>query len=197
MKRIDKYDQLLNSGEYYNCNDPELLKYQFKCKRDMDRYNLTSNSPFGLKRRKKILQKMFGKIGANPYIEPPFHANFGGKNVFIGDNFYSNFNLTLVDDARITIGNNVMIGPNVTIITPVHPLEVKDRLSECNQRNIPVTIGDNVWIASNVTIFPGVKIGNNVVIGANSLVTKDIPDNALAIGSPAVVTKMINNEDKK
>ena len=197
MKRIDKYDQLLNSGEYYNCNDSELLKYQFKCKRDMDRYNRTSNSYFGIKQRQKILQKMFGKIGSNPYIEPPFHANFGGKNVFIGDNFYSNFNLTLVDDARITIGNNVLIGPNVTIITPVHPLEVKDRLSECNQRNIPVTIGDNVWIASNVTIFPGVKIGNNAVIGANSLVTKDIPDNALAIGSPAVVTKMLNMGDKK
>lgn len=197
MKRIDKYDQLLNSGEYYNCNDPELLKYQFKCKRDMDRYNQTSNSYFGIKQRQKILRKMFGKIGSNPYIEPPFHANFGGKNVFIGDNFYSNFNLTLVDDARITIGNNVLIGPNVTIITPVHPLEVKDRLSECNQRNIPVTIGDNVWIASNVTIFPGVKIGNNAVIGANSLVTKDIPDNALAIGSPAVVTKILNMEGKK
>lgn len=192
MKRLECYDEMLNSGEFYDCNNPELLRYQFKCKREMNSYNKTSDSVFGIRKRKKLLSKMFAKVGVNPYIEPPFHANFGGKNVYIGDNFYANFNLTLVDDAKITIGNNVMIGPNVTVITPVHPLDVETRLSKKNQKNFPVIIKDNVWIASNVTIFPGVTIGKNSIIGANSVVTKDIPDNVLAFGAPAEVKKKLD-----
>ena len=196
MKRQNKFDSVIFSEEFYDCNDPELLKYQFKWKRYMDAFNKTSNSPLGLKRRSKLIKKMFGSVGENAYIEPPLHANFGGANVFIGDNFYANFNLTLVDDGKITIGDNVMIGPNVTIITPVHPLEVKDRLSKNNQKNLPVVIKDNVWIASNVQILPGVTIGKNSVIATGAVVTKDVPPNVLVMGVPAKVVKELNKDGK-
>ena len=189
MKRKEEFDKILFSGEYYDCGDKKLLSYQFKCKRDMDRYNKTNNSRLGLYLRSKLLKKMFGSIGKNGYVEPPIHMNFGGKNVFIGDNFYSNFNLTLVDDGKIIIGNDVKIGPNVTIATPLHPLDSKGRLSDKNQRNLPVVIKDNVWIASNVTIHPGVTIGENSVIASNSVVTKDVPPHSLVMGIPAKVVR--------
>ena len=189
MKRKDKFDKILFSGEYYNCNDPVLLAYQHRCVQQMNRYNKIPSGPLGLLLRMKRLPKLFGAIGEGSYVEPPVHANFGGKNVFVGKNFYANIHLTLVDDGKITIGDNVMIGPNVTIATPVHPLSAKERMSEANQKNLPVTIGNNVWIASNVTILPGVTIGDNAVIGAGSVVTKDVPAGVLAFGNPCTVQR--------
>ena len=194
MKRNSEFDKFLFSGEYYDCNNKDLLKYQLECIDIVNEFNNSKASFEGLKKRSELLKEMFGSIGINPYVEPPIHANFGCKNVFVGDNFYSNFNLTLVDDGIITIGNNVLIGPNCTIITPVHPLDVDERLSEKNQRNLPVVIGNNVWIAANVTILPGVTIGHGSVIGAGSVVTKDVLPNSLYYGNPAKFIKELNKK---
>lgn len=191
MKRNPEFDNVLFSEEYYNCNDLKLHKYQYKCIHQMDKFNKIPSTKFGLLRRKKLAKKMFGKIGDNCYIEPPIHANFGGKNTFIGDNLYANFNLTLVDDGKITIGNDVQIGPNVTIVTAFHPTDPKKRLVSGTQKNLPVTIGNNVWIGANATILPGVRIGDNVTIGAGAVVTKDVSENVVVAGVPARVIKEV------
>ncbi len=193
MKRNDSYDNLLFSGEYYNCGDKDIITYQLKCINIVNKFNNTKASPTGLKKRSKLLNNMFGSIGKNAYIEPPLHSNFGCKNCFVGDNFYANFNLTLVDDGKITIGNNVLIGPNCTLATALHPMNAKDRLSSNNQRNLPIIIEDNVWIASNVVILPGVTIGKNSVIGAGSVVTKDVPPDSFYCGNPATFKKKLND----
>ncbi len=186
---------------------------------------------------------MFAEIGDNCYIEPPLHANWGGKNVHFANGVYANFNLTLVDDCDIFVGDNVMFAPNVTITTGTHPIHPILRSKKANgvyanfnltlvddcdifvgdnvmfapnvtittgthpihpilrskkaQYNLPVHIGNNVWIGAGVTILPGVKIGDNTVIGAGSVVTKDIPANVVAIGSPCKVFRDINENDMK
>ncbi|MBQ4443204.1 MAG: sugar O-acetyltransferase [Clostridia bacterium] len=189
MKRDARFDEILFGGEYYDCADPRLMRYQLRCIEQMNAFNRTRATPCGMKKRAKIMRTMFGAVGEKPYVEPPVHANFGGKNVFIGDNFYANFNLTLVDDGRITIGNNVLIGPNVTIATPLHPMDVAGRNSKANQRNLPVTICDNVWIASSATILPGVTVGEGAVVAAGAVVTKDVPPRVLVAGVPARVVR--------
>lgn len=191
MKRKDEFDKILFSGEYYDCNDLTLLSYQHRCVEDLNRYNRIKAGPVGLVKRMKRLKKIFGAVGEGSYVEPPMRANFGGKNVFVGKNFYANSNLTLVDDGKIVIGDNVMIGPNVTIATPIHPLSGVDRRKKENQKNLPVTIGNNVWIASNCVILPGVTIGDGAVIGAGSVVTKDVPAGVLAFGNPCSVRRKI------
>ena len=196
MKRNDKFDKILFSEEYYDCNNKEILKYQLDCIEEVNKFNNTVSNLENLKLRGEMLKEMFGAIGENSYVEPPIHSNFGCKNCFVGKNFYANFNLTLVDDGKITIGDNVLIGPNCTIITPVHPLDPIERFSDKNQKNLPVVIGNNVWIAANVTIMPGVKIGDNAVIGANSLVTHDVEADSLYYGNPAkFIKKIVNNKD--
>ncbi len=192
MKRDPQYDQMLFGGEYYDCGDSVLLQYQQRCIEQMNAYNRTKATPSGLKKRAKILSALFAEVGKNPYVEPPIHANFGGKNVYIGDNFYANFNLTLVDDGKIVIGNNVLIGPNVTIATPLHPLDADQRKSKANQRNLGVTIGNDVWIASAATILPGVTIGDRAVVAAGAVVTKDVPAGTLVAGVPAKVIKVLD-----
>ncbi|MBP5445077.1 MAG: sugar O-acetyltransferase [Acholeplasmatales bacterium] len=194
MKRNDAFDKLLFSEEYYDCNDKNIINYQLKCINVVNKFNKTKASPSGLKKRSKLLNEMFGSIGKNAYIEPPIHSNYGCKNCFIGDNFYANFNLALVDDGKIIIGNNVLIGPNCTLATPVHPMDVSERLSNKNQKNLPIIIEDNVWIASNVVILPGVKIGKNSVIGAGSVVTKDVLEDSFYCGNPASLRKRLNNK---
>lgn len=193
MKRNDAFDKELFSQQFYNCADKQLIDYQLRCINEMDQYNKIPATQDGVKKRGEYLKELFASIGINCYIEPPMHANFGGKNVWIGDNFYANFNLVLVDDGKIEIGNNVMVGPNVTIATAEHPLKAEERNSENNQRNRPVKIGNNVWIGASVTILPGVTIGDNAVIGAGALVNRDIPANVMAAGVPARVIKIIEN----
>ena len=145
--------------------------------------------------REALLKEMFAEIGEGVYLEPPFHANWAGHHVHMGKNVYANFNLTLVDDGEIYIGDYTMIGPNVTIATAGHPV-LPELRQEAYQFNIPVHIGKNVWIGAGVIILPGVTVGDNTVIGAGSVVTKDIPSDVVAVGNPCRVLRPIGEKDR-
>lgn len=191
---FDESIMRMKSGKIYFCNDEEIVDIQLKHLDLLFDYN--SLKPSKIKEKNELLSKMFGKIGENCYIETPFHANWGGKNVYMGDNVYANFNLTLVDDCDIIIGNNVLFAPNVTVITATHPVE-PDLRSRQAQFNLPVTIGDNVWIGAGAVIMPNITIGKNSVIGAGAVVTKDIPENVVAFGNPCRVYREINDNDRE
>lgn len=139
---------------------------------------------------------MFAEIGEDCYIETPFHANFGGAHVHFGKNVYANFNLTLVDDTHIYVGDYTMFGPNVTLATAGHPVlpELREKLY---QFNLPIHIGRNCWLGAGVIVLPGVSIGDNSVIGAGSIVTKDIPSNVVALGNPCRVLRPISERDRE
>lgn len=187
-------EKKMHSGMLYLPNDDKIVKKQLKCLKRLQKFNkkVTTN----LKRREKMLKKMFASVGNNCYIEPPFYANFGGYNCHLGDNVYINFNLTMVDDTNIYIGSNTMIGPNVTIATAGHPI-LPELREKGYQYNLPVHIGKNCWLGANVIVLPGVTIGDNSVIGAGSVVNKDIPSNVVAVGNPCKVLRQINDNDKK
>lgn len=157
-------------------------------------YEFNHTRPSEIEKRTAILHAMFGKIGGNSWVEPPIHFSYG-SNIFIGDNFYANFNFTIVDDHRVTIGDNVLIAPNVTISVTGHPVHHELRRSG-EMYSFPVTIGNNVWIGSHVVINPGVTIGDNSVIGAGSVVTRNIPGNVVAVGVPCKVLREITDRDK-
>ncbi|WP_283702167.1 sugar O-acetyltransferase [Clostridium perfringens] len=178
----------------YYCNDEDLMREQMKVLELL--YDFNKTRPSEQDKREKILKKMFAEIGDDCYIEPPFHANWGGKNVHFGNGVYANFNLTMVDDCDIFVGNNVLFGPNVTLSAGTHPIHPELRSKQA-QYNIPIHIGNNVWIGANSVILPGVNIGDNSVIGAGSIVTKDIPSNVIAVGNPCRVLREINENDMK
>ena len=178
----------------YYCNDEDLMREQMKVLELL--YDFNQTRPSEQDKREKMLKKMFAEIGDDCYIEPPFHANWGGKNVHFGNGVYANFNLTMVDDCDIFVGNNVMFGPNVTVSAGTHPIHPELRSKQA-QYNIPIHIGNNVWIGANSVILPGVNIGDNSVIGAGSIVTKDIPSNVIAVGNPCRVLREINENDMK
>lgn len=178
----------------YYCNDEDLMREQMKALELL--YDFNKTRPSEQDKREKILKKMFAEIGDDCYIEPPFHANWGWKNVHFGNGVYANFNLTMVDDCDIFVGNNVMFGPNVTVSAGTHPIHPELRSKQA-QYNIPIHIGNNVWIGANSVILPGVNIGDNSVIGAGSIVTKDIPSNVVAVGNPCRVLREINENDMK
>ncbi|MGT2752908.1 sugar O-acetyltransferase [Streptococcus porcinus] len=182
----------MHFGQLYFPNDPQLIKKQLACQELLYCFNQTK--PSEIEKRNQLMKEMFKSVGSDVFIEPPLRANWGGHFTTIGKNVYINFNLTLVDDTFITIGDNTMIAPNVTIISGTHPLQPPLR-EQGLQYNLPVQIGKNCWIGANTTVLPGISIGDNSVIGANSLVTKDIPANSLALGSPARVVKSLK-EDK-
>ena len=142
----------------------------------------------------KILRTIIGKAGKNIYIEAPFHCDYG-SNIEVGDNFYANYNLVILDVGKVTIGDNVFLAPNVAIYTAGHPIHHEPR-NIGYEYGIDITIGDNVWIGGNTCILPGVHIGSNVVIGAGSVVSKDIPDDVVAVGNPCKVIRRITDEDK-
>ncbi|MBC5629494.1 sugar O-acetyltransferase [Clostridium sp. NSJ-6] len=191
---IQEIKKRMYSGKLYYCDNETLANEQLKSLEML--YDFNATRPLEQDKRKELLKNMFAEIGENCYIEPPLHANWGGKNVHFGNGVYANFNLTLVDDCDIFVGDNVMFAPNVTITTGTHPIHPILR-SKKAQYNLPVHIGNNVWIGAGVTILPGVKIGDNTVIGAGSVVTKDIPANVVAIGSPCKVFRDINENDMK
>ncbi|MFR7936220.1 MAG: sugar O-acetyltransferase [Clostridium perfringens] len=178
----------------YYCNDEALMSEQMKALELL--YDFNQTRPSEQDKREKMLKKMFAEIGDDCYIEPPFHANWGGKNVYFGNGVYANFNLTMVDDCDIFVGNNVLFGPNVTVSAGTHPIHPELRSKQA-QYNIPIHIGNNVWIGANSVILPGINIGDNSVIGAGSVVTKDIPSNVVAVGNPCRVLREINENDMK
>lgn len=181
------YDKI-HSGDVYNCTDPALVAQQQQCLELLYDFNATRPSQQQL--RSQLLEKMFAEIGQDCYIEPPLHANWGGKYVHFGDGVYANFNLTLVDDTYIYVGDHTMIGPNVTLATAEHPIDPALRLTG-GQYNKPVRIGNNCWLGAGVIVVAGVSIGDNSVIGAGSVVVKDIPANVVAVGNPCRVIKNI------
>ena len=185
----------MKNGELYDCSfdviPKELNKKLYECKELIHDFNMSR--PSEVEYRDKIIRKVFAEVGNNCYIEPPFHANWG-CNMHVGNNFYSNFNLTVVDDADIYIGDNVMIAPNVIIATGT--LLICPKLREKGyQYNLPVHIGNRVWIGAGTIILPGVTIGDDSVIGAGSVVTKNIPSGVVAVGNPCRVLREINEHD--
>ena len=184
----------MQEGRLYLPEDEEIMRQQMLCLEKLYDYNATRPSEY--EKREALLKEMFGEIGEGCYIEPPLHANWAGKYVHFGDNVYANFNLTLVDDTDIYVGDKVMFGPNVTVATAGHPIDPELRY-QAMQYNIPVHIGNNVWIGANAVVLPGITIGDNSVIGAGSVVTKDIPPNVIAVGNPCRVLREISERDKK
>ena len=184
----------MHNTELYLPGNEELMKEQLGYLNRLYDFNMTR--PTELEKREAMLKEMFAEIGEGCYIEPPFHANFGGKHVHFGKNIYANFNLTLVDDTHIYVGDYTMFGPNVTVATAGHPI-LPELRKEGYQYNAPITIGKNCWIGAGAIILPGITIGDNVVIGAGSIVTKDIPSNVVAVGNPCKVLREVNEDDKK
>lgn len=184
----------MENGLIYDPGDEKIMTEQVKCLEKL--YDFNATRPSELEKRTALLKEMFGSIGDNCYIEPPLHANWGGKNVYIGSNFYANFNLTLVDDGDIYIGDKVLIGPNVTIATANHPVNPELRAKSW-QYNKPVHIGSNVWIGAGSVLVPGVSVGDNTVIGAGSVVVKDIPANCVAVGNPCKPIREIGEHDRE
>lgn len=184
----------MHTGEIYDPNDENVLSEQIIC---LDRlYDFNNTRPTELEKRGEMLKEMFAEIGENCYIEPPLHSNWGGKHVHFGNNVYCNFNLTLVDDTHIYVGDNVLFAPNVIVATAGHPLDA-DLRRKAYQYNMPVRIGNNCWIGAGAKIMPGVTIGDNTVIGAGSVVTKDIPSGVLAYGVPCRVAREIGEHDRE
>ena len=180
-------EKMINE-ELYLAYDKELVK-----ERDLIKdlcFELNNTSPSHREKRIRIIEKIFNNTGNNPLVESPFHCDYG-YNITVGDNFYANHNLVILDVCKVNIGNNVMIGPNAGIYTAGHPIDPISR-KQGLEFGKPITIGNDVWIGGNVVILPGVTIGDNIVIGAGSVVTKDIPSNVVAVGNPCRVIKEIN-----
>ncbi len=184
----------MHSGDIYAPGDDEIMNEQLQCLEKLYDFNMTR--PTQLSTREAMLKEMFCEIGENCYIEPPLYANWGGKHVHFGDNVYANFGLTMVDDTHIFVGDGTMLGPNVVIATAGHPILPELREKQY-QFNIPVHIGKNCWLGAGVLVMPGVTIGDNSVIGAGSVVTKDIPSGVVAVGNPCKVLREINEHDKE
>lgn len=182
-----------HTGEVYFPGDPEILKEQVQYQEKLYDYNQTR--PSEQEKRTNLLKEMFAEIGENCYIEPPFRANFGGHHCHFGKNIYVNYNLTAVDDTHIYVGDNTMIAPNVILASAAHPLDPEER-RKGYQYNKPVHIGKNCWLGAGVIVVPGVSIGDDTVIGAGSVVTKDIPSGVVAVGNPCRVIKEIKREEK-
>lgn len=190
-KQLSEKEKML-AGKAYQAGDKELANDRLKAREVVFEFN--NLPPKQIKQRKQLIKKLFGKTETMFYLEPPFRCDYG-YNIEIGNHFYSNFNLVILDCAKVSIGNHVFFGPNVAIYTAGHPLHSHLRNQE-HEWAQPITIGDNVWLGGNVVINPGVSIGNNVVIGSGSVVTKDIPDNVFAGGNPCKIIREITEADK-
>lgn len=184
----------MEAGLVYDPRDNELMAEQQMRLEKMYDFNATRPSEF--EKRQQLMKEMLGSVGDGCYIEPPFRANWGGKNLYFGSHVYANFNLTCVDDAAIYVGDHTMFAPNVVITTTNHTITPELRKKQC-QYVRPVHIGKNVWIGSGAVILPGVTIGDNTVIGAGSVVTKDIPANVVAVGTPCRVLREIGERDRE
>lgn len=184
----------MHTGELYLPTDEEIQREQREKLNRLYDFNMTR--PTEMEKRTALLQEMFAEIGEGCYIEPPFHANFGGAHVHFGKNIYVNFGLTMVDDTHIYVGDYTMFGPNVIVATAGHPIlpELRER---AYQYNMPVHIGKNCWIGAGAIIVPGVTIGEGTVVGAGSVVTKDLPAGVVAVGNPCRVLREISERDRE
>lgn len=189
---MDQKERML-AGLPYKAWLDGLSEERLACKRIIYEYNLLS--PDEGERARELMKKLLGRTGEFFHIEPPFHCDYG-SNIEIGENFFSNYGLTILDVGKVVIGGNAQIAPNVSIYTAGHPVHPDSRNSGY-EYGIPVAIGDNVWIGGNVVILPGVTIGSNSVIGAGSVITKDIPEWVIAAGNPCRVIRSITEEDRK
>ena len=184
----------MHNGKLYDPNDDSVIEEQMVY---LDRlYDFNQTRPSEMDKRNAIMKEMMGDVGKDCYIEPPFHANWGGKHVHFGDGVYANFGLTCVDDTHIYVGSHTLFGPNVVLATAGHPM-LPELRKHGIQYNMPIHIGENCWLGAGVIVVPGVTIGDNVVIGASSVVTKDIPSNSVAMGTPCRVVRQINDHDKE
>ncbi|HEY9566274.1 MAG TPA: sugar O-acetyltransferase [Nocardioides sp.] len=177
-------DRML-AGEHYLADDPELIEMLTTSQGHMDRYNATASSDQAAQRA--ILAEWLGSVGEGVSIRPPFRVDYG-TNIHVGDRVFANYGLVALDCCEITIGDDCQFGPNVQILTPLHPLEAGPRRDKWEYA-APISIGANVWVGGGAMILPGVTIGDNAVIGSGSVVTRDIADNALAVGNPARVVR--------
>lgn len=188
---MTQYERMVK-GLIYDPADPEIMQKQRVYQDKLWAFNQLK--PTDYEAKEKYMQEVFGACGENCYIELPLHANWGGHHLYMGSNVYANFNLTLVDDGNIYVGDKVMFGPNVTIATANHPIDPELR-ARGMQYNKDVHIGENTWIGANTVIVPGVRIGKNTVIGAGSVVTKDIPDYVVAVGNPCKILREVSQRD--
>ena len=184
----------MHSGEIYDPNESDIMSEQALCLEKLYDYN--STRPSEIEKRARLLKEMFAEIGDDCYIEPPFRANWGGKHIHFGNCVYANFNLTCVDDTHIYVGDCTMFAPNVILATAGHPI-LPELREKAYQFNMPIHIGRNCWLGAGAIVMPGVTIGDNTVIGAGSVVTKDIPANVVAVGNPCRVLRPIGERDKE
>lgn len=184
--------EIMLSAQLYASADKELVALRKACKRRVALYNQIAHEEED--QVQGLLADMLGAVGEGSYIEPDVYIDYG-KNIYVGEAFYGNTGLTILDTCEVHIVDHVMIGPRVSLITAGHPIDsgVRNRGLEFGK---PITIGDNVWIGANVFIGPGVTIGDNAIIGGGAVVVKDIPANAVAVGNPAKVMRDITSDDK-
>lgn len=183
----------LHTGELYLPNDPEVMEEQLGYMELLYEYNQTR--PREQERRQALLRELLAEVGDGCWIEPPFHANWGGHHVHFGRMVYANYGLTMVDDTHIYVGDCTMFGPNVVVATAGHPI-LPELREQQYQYNMPVRIGRNCWIGAGAIILPGVTIGDNVVVGAGSVVTRDLPDSVVAVGNPCRVLREVGERDR-
>ncbi len=189
MENKTEKEKMLNGELYDAALDESLFNDRIKCKMLCQKYNnlLVEN----IDERKKLLKEILAKTGQNFHIEQTFYCDYG-YNISIGENFYSNHNLVILDCAKVEFGDNVFVGPNCGFYTAEHPLDAKRRIKGLEYAK-PIKVGNNVWFGGNVVVLAGVTIGENSVIGAGSVVTKDIPSNTVAVGNPCKAIKTIEN----
>lgn len=187
-------DERLHNGSLYNASDPKVQATQTEPRELL--YDFNQARPSQRKLRTELMHKMFAEIGTGCYLEGPLYANFGCRHVHFGSHVYANFNLTLIDDTHIYVGDYTQFGPNVTLATAGHPV-LPELRPFGYQYNAAIHIGKNCWLGAGVIVLPGVTIGDNTVVGAGAVVTKDLPANVVAVGTPAHVMRPIGEQDRK
>lgn len=182
------------NGYLYDTNyDKSIVEARNKCADLCYEFNLCK--PTDLKAQNELLHKIIGKIKGDIVITAPFYCDYG-VNVTVGNNFYTNHNCTILDGAKVTFGDNVFIAPNCVFSTAGHAIDAEQRTNGL-EIALPISVGNNVWIGANVSVLPGVTIGNNTIIGAGSVVNKDIPSDVIAVGNPCKVIRSVTEKDKE
>ena len=191
---MSKMSERLHTGELYLPGDEAIIREQLTYLDQLQAFN--NIPPSHLEEKTAMMKIMFAEVGEGCYIETPMRANWGGHHVHLGKNVYANFNLTLVDDTHIYIGDNTMLAPNVTLATAGHPICPELR-KQGYQYNAPIHIGKNCWLGAGVIVMPGVTIGEGTVVGAGSIVTRDLPAGVVAVGNPCRVLREIGERDRE